>query len=317
MNENFWQGKNVLVTGADGFIGSHLTEKLLSLGANVSVFVNLPYPFRPRNLMHLQHQLKQVIVGDIGGQDAIKLIKQNNPDIILHLAAEAQVNFSFDHPREVMRTNVIGTINVLDAALDLNIERIVCTSSSEVYGTAQYVPIDEKHPLNPVTPYAASKAAADRYCFTYFTTYKVPVAVIRPFNTFGPRHTYDVIPFFINKALKSEPLPVYDDGSQTRDFTYVDDMVDAFLVMSSDKKAVGEFVNFGTGKETSIKNIADMIIKFSGTSSTIKFVQGRPADVKRLCCDYTKAKNLFRWKPKVPLEEGLKRNIVWARNNMK
>ena len=321
MNEGFWKEKRVLVTGADGFMGSHLTEELLKLGAEVSVYVrgtsdSGTSQLNLKNISHEQNRIKEIITGDIGSNDSVDLIKRNNPQVIMHLAADAYVNRSFDHPREVMQTNFIGTLNILTAAMDLKeAEKVVCTSSSEIYGTAQADKISEDHPLNPTSPYAASKVAADRYAYSYCSTYGLPVAIIRPFNTFGPRLIYDVIPKFVRLAIRNEPLTVYGTGGQSRDFTYVSDMINAFLLMGSEKKAIGQAVNFGTGKDTSIKEIAKKIIKLSKSSSKIVHVEKRIAEVGRLCCDYSKAKKMFGWAPQVPIEEGLKKTIEWARQN--
>ena len=315
-----WTDVRVLVTGADGFMGSHLTEKLISLGANVSIYIrgttDTTVKYKLKNLSASESKLASIITGNIGNSDAIKLIEKNNPQIIFHLAADAYVPNSFDHPLEVMETNVIGTLNVLHAAMRLpELQQVVCTSSSEIYGSAVYVPIDEKHPLNPTSPYAASKVAADRYCFSYWNTYHLPVSIIRPFNTFGPRHTYDVIPKFISLALDNKDLTIYGSGEQSRDFTYVDDMIRAFMLMGSEKKAVGEAVNFGTSKDISINETAEKIVKISGSSSKIVHVNERLAEVTRLCCDYGKAEKMFGWKPTVDIEEGLKRNIEWVRSH--
>lgn len=321
MNERFWKEKRVLVTGADGFMGSHLTEELLRLGAQVSIYVrgtsdSGTSQYNLKNIAHEQRRVKQIIAGDIGNSDAIDLIKKNNPQVIMHLAADAYVNRSFDHPREVMQTNFVGTLNVLTAAMSLKeVEQVVCTSSSEIYGTAQKEKIDEEHPLNPSSPYAASKVAADRYAYAYYNTYNLPIAIIRPFNTFGPRLLYDVIPKFIRLAIKNEPLTIYGTGKQSRDFTYVSDMIRAFLLMGSEKKAIGQAVNFGTGKDVSIKEIAKKIVELSKSSSEIVHVEKRTSEVDRLCCDYSKAKKLFGWEPKVSIDEGLKKNIDWARKH--
>ncbi|MBN2067705.1 MAG: GDP-mannose 4,6-dehydratase [Candidatus Diapherotrites archaeon] len=316
--ENFWNGKRVLVTGASGFIGSHLTEALLNNGAEVSVFIKWDSSAGSRphimdNLEPIKGKLKNVLKGDISSEDTMKSIKANNPEVILHLAAEAYVNYIFDHPAEVLKANLLGTLNVLHAAMDLKeLKQVVCTSSSEVYGTAQTDSIDELHPMNPTSPYAASKAAADRYCYSYWKTYGLPIAIIRPFNTYGPRHTYDVIPKFIELALKNEPLTVYGTGEQSRDFTYVSDMVEAFMLMASRKEAVGKAVNFGNGKDYSINFIAEKVKELSGSKSKIVHVEQRKAEVQRLICNYGLAKKLFGWQPKVSIEEGLKKNIEWV-----
>ena len=315
-----WQGKKVLVTGADGFMGSHLTERLLQAGATVSIYVRGTSKTGTnkcelKNLCHVKDKLRKVITGNIANRDSIDFIKNEKPDVIFHLAADAYVPNSFDHPIEVMETNLIGTLNVLHAAMGIEgIERIVCTSSSEVYGNPIYAPMDEAHPLNPAHPYGASKVAADRYAYAYYNTYHLPIAIIRPFNTYGPRHTYDVIPKFIKLALRNEPLTIYGAGNQTRDFSYVDDMIDAFIIMGSDKRAIGQAVNFGTGVDVSINDIAEKIVRISGSKSEIVHIESRTSEVKQLLCDYSKAKKLFGWSPKVMIDEGLRRNIEWERS---
>src|SRR3989338_4718083 len=267
--------------------------------------------------MPFEKKFEEIITGNIASQDAVELIRKNRPDVIFHLAADAYVPNSFEHPREVMETNLWGTVNVLEAARELpKIRRIVCTSSSEIYGTALYAPIDEKHPLNPTSPYAASKGAADRTAYSYANTYGLPVAIIRPFNTYGPRHTYDVIPKFIRLALSNEPLTIYGDGRQSRDFTYVSDMVEAFLIMGSHPDAHGRSVNFGTGHDVNMIFLARTIKRIAQSRSKIIFVKKRKAEVKRLVCDAGLAKRLFRWAPKIDIQRGLKENIRWAAENL-
>ncbi len=316
--EDFWDKKRVLVTGADGFMGSHLTEKLLQLKADVSVFVRGSSDVGTikhdlKNINHVKNKLK-IISGNLASSESQKLIRRNNPQIIFHLAAEAYVPRSFLQPIEVHEANVNGTLNVLEAVRELReIEQLVATSSSEIYGSALYSSMDENHPLNPSSPYAASKAAADRYCYAYWNTYKIPVAIIRPFNTYGPRLIYDVIPKFIRQALRNEPITIWGTGQQSRDFTYVNDMINAFLVMGSNKKAIGQAVNFGTGKDVSIKAIAEKIIKLTKTKSRIIFEKERPSEVQRLVCNSGKAKKLFGWEAKISIDEGLKRTVDWTK----
>ena len=165
--------------------------------------------------------------------------------------------------------------------------------------------------MKPSSPYGASKAAADRLAYSYFFTFNLPIAIIRPFNTFGPRHTYDAPPKFISLAYEDKDITIYGDGKQSRDLTYVDDMIDAFLIMGSDKKAIGQAVNFGTGRDIQIKELAQKIKTILGSNSKIIHLDPRLGEVKRLCCNPNKAKQLFNWEPKVNLEEGLKRNIEW------
>lgn len=320
--ENFdWKGKRVLVTGADGFMGSHLTEKLIELGAIVSIYVrgnSLTSTSNPtlKNIGHLKDKIKHILAGDIGSRDSIDLIKKNKAEYIFHLAADAYVPNSFNHPLEVKETNLDGTLNVLHAVMDMDVKQVVCTSSSEIYGTHDGF-IKEEDPLYPSSPYAASKVAADRYCYSYWNTYKLPISIIRPFNTFGPKHTYDVIPKFIDLALKGEPLTIYGKGDQTRDFSYVDDTIRGFLIMGSNPKAIGQAVNFGSGKDYMIIDIAKKIIEFSGSKSKIVHVEPRTSEVGKLLCDYSKAKKLFGWEPSISIDDGLKKNIEWAKKKLR
>ncbi len=318
---NYYKNKRVLVTGADGFMGSHLTERLIAEGAKVSVFIRGnsttgTTQYTLKNIKHIEGEMDGIITGNIASADARELVIKNRPDIIFHLAADAYVPNSFDHPLEVMETNVIGTLNMLHAVKEgKGIKRIVCTSSSEIYGMTIGGSIDEEHPLYPSSPYAASKAAADKYCYSYWNTYHLPITIIRPFNTYGPRHTYDVIPKFIDLALKGRNLTVQGTGRQSRDFTYIDDMVDAFMIMGSHKDAIGKAVNFGTGEAITINYIARKIKEFSGSKSSIIHTRERKAQVPKLLCDYSFAKKLFNWKPKIFINEGLRRNIQWVKEN--
>lgn len=319
--DSTWQGKRVLVTGADGFVGSHLVEALLPLGAQVIAFTrgtstNGTSQLGLRNLAQVASSL-HVVAGNVAHPETVQLIEDLAPDRILHLAAEAYVPRSFTQPGEVWAVNATGTLHVLEAARRLpRLERLVVTSSSEVYGSAIHDgPIDEDHPLRPTSPYAASKAAADRLAYSYRVTFGLPIAIIRPFNTFGPRHTYDVIPKFIKLALAGEDLTVHGTGEQCRDFTYVADTVGGFLLMGSHPAAVGEIVNFGSGRTYSIRHAAERIKALSGSASRIVFDEHRLAEVKHLQCDPSKAHRLFGWKATVELDEGLRRNIEWERRD--
>lgn len=310
--------RRVLVTGADGFIGSHLVERLLDAGHEVAAVVRGTSvvgtsELRLRNLAAVRGRLAAVLAMDIAGGDATARMAEFAPQWVFHLAAEAWVERSFTQPSEVLRTNLGGTMAVLQLARSSpGIERLVVTSSSEIYGTAQAERIDEGHPLNPTSPYAASKLAADRMAFAYVQTYGLPIAIVRPFNCYGPRHTYDVIPKFIARALAGQPLTVFGDGSQARDFTYVDDMVDAFVLAATHPEAVGRAVNFGSGASITIAALAARIVALSGIDVAIEHGPSRAAEVARLCCDASLARTLG-WTPRVGLDEGLRRNIAWAR----
>jgi nucleoside-diphosphate-sugar epimerase len=205
----------------------------------------------------------------------------------------------------------------LEAAKQIKgIEKIICTSSSEVYGTALTRKINEDHPLNPTSPYAASKAAADRYCFSYIQTYNLPIVIIRPFNTYGPRHTYDVIPKFIKMAINNEDITIHGDGKQSRDLTYVSDAVGAFILVAEKDKCLRKVINFGTGKDYTINFLAKKIKELSRSKSKIIHILKRKAEVKRLTCDAKLCMSLG-WKHKINIKEGLKLNIEWALNNWK
>ncbi len=313
-----WKNKKVLVTGADGFIASHLTEKLINLNAKVCVVIrgtsiNGTHKNTFKNIEKKYiSKINKIISCDISSPDVINHIINFKPDYIFHLAASAYVPYSFDHPIEVNQANVLGTLNVLEATRQLKkIKKVICTSSSEVYGTALTKSISEKHPLNPTSPYAASKVAADRYCFSYIKTYNLPITIIRPFNTYGPRHTYDVVPKFIKMALNNEPITIHGDGNQSRDLTYVSDAVDAFLKVGMSKKTLKKVVNFGTGKHQKIIFLAKKIKQLSKSKSKIIFIPARKAEVERLTCDASLCKKLTGWTPKVDIITGLKKNIEW------
>ncbi|MBU1179446.1 GDP-mannose 4,6-dehydratase [Patescibacteria group bacterium] len=310
-------GKRVLVTGADGFMGSHLSEKLINLGAEVSIFLegasaNETVRRSLKNIESIRSKIKEILTGDIRGKDSINLIAKNKPQIIFHLAADAYVPNSFEHPIEVKETNLDGTLNVMHAAMNIDgLEQAVITSSSEIYGACAGL-IDENHPMNPLSPYGASKVAADRFAYAYWNTYKLPVAIIRPFNTYGPRHVSNVIFKFIKLALEGKPITVHGSGGQTRDMTYVDDMIRAFIIMGTDRRAVGQAVNFGTGADTKIIDIAKKVLEYAGSNSEIIHLPERTSEVEKFLCDYSKAKELFGWEPTVSIDEGIKKNIEWA-----
>ena len=316
------KGKRVLVTGGGGFIGSHLIETLVGQGLDVRSFVR--YNSRndwgmletlPKNI----HKKLDVYQGDLRDSDAVRKAAEDR-DVIFHLAALIAIPYSYKHPRETVETNIIGTLNVMTAARNLGLKKVVHTSTSEVFGTAQYVPIDEQHPLQGQSPYSASKIGADKIAESFYRAYKLPVTTLRPFNTFGPRQsTRAVIPTMITQALRGKNIRL---GSiePTRDFTFVKDTVDGFIKIAEADSAVGEEINIGTGREISIGDLAQKIIK--KTNKDLKIVQEkkrkRPvgSEVLRLCVNNKKARKIMGWKPNYNLDKGLTETIAWFKNNM-
>lgn len=317
-----WKEKNVLVTGAGGFIGSHLTEKLVELNANVRAFVR----YNSRNdwgliellPRHIKERI-EVVPGDLKDPDAVYHTTKDI-DIIFHLGSMIAIPYSYVHPRETIETNVIGTLNILTAAKENGIEKLVQTSTSEVYGTAQYVPIDEKHMLQGQSPYSASKIGADKIAESFYRAYNLPVAVIRPFNTFGPRQSARaVIPTIITQALTKEKIFL---GSlhPTRDYTYVKDIADAYIKVAESPKSIGEVINVGSNFEISIGSLAKKIVSLIDKNVEIVSddlrIRPKKSEVERLWCDNMKAKKLLKWTPKTPLDEGLTKTIVWISDNI-
>ena len=313
-----WSNKRVLVTGAGGFIGSHLTERLVKEGAKVRAFVH----YNSRNDWGLLELLSKDILqeieifsGDI--QDSFAVCKAvKGCHIVFHLASLIAIPYSYIAPQSFVSTNVLGAVNVMEACLKEGVERVVHTSTSEVYGTARYVPIDENHPLQGQSPYSASKIGADKIAESYYRSFDLPVAIIRPFNTYGPRQSARaVIPTIITQLLTSDRLKL-GDLTPTRDLNYVEDTVEGFLKMATIPEAVGKVINIGSGKEISIGNLAYKIMQIIGKNVPVvtEEIRKRPekSEVKRLIADNSKARKLLGWQPRFSLEEGLKRTIVWV-----
>jgi NAD dependent epimerase/dehydratase len=314
-----WNGKRVLVTGAGGFVGSHLTERLAAAGARVRAMVHY-------NALGTWGWLDQspvrgdieVVPSDLADRDSVTRAMQGS-EIVFHLGALIAIPYSYEAPSSYVETNVIGTLNVLQAARALDVERIVHTSTSEVYGTAQYVPIDEKHPLQGQSPYSASKIGADKMVEAFRRSFNLPVVTVRPFNTFGPRQSpRAVIPTIISQCLAGETVRL---GSlePTRDFLYVADSVEGYLRAAAADDLAGETINLGTGREISIGDLALLIVQMTGTTATIESEERRirpgESEVERLLADYSVARSRLGWSPEVTLEDGLARTIEWVRLN--
>jgi len=312
-----WNKKSVLLTGAGGFIGSHLTESLLGLGADLKTLVR----YNSRNdwgslELLSKEKLKQieVIFGDLKDPDALRDISKD-VDIIFHLGALIAIPYSYIRPREIIENNVLGTFNVLVAARENNVEKIIHTSTSEVYGTAQYVPVDEKHPLQGQSPYSASKIGADKIAESFFLSYNLPVATIRPFNTYGPRQSARaIVPTIITQALTGKMVSL---GSlyPRRDLTYVSDTVNAFIKIAESPKSLGQVINIGSNFDISIGELAKKIVDIIDPNIEIlsdkKRERRKGSEVECLRADNAKAQKLLGWKPKVSIDEGLKSTIDW------
>ena len=310
--------KNVLVTGADGFIGSHLTEMLLLEGCNVKALSQYNSFNYWGWLEGINHPNLEVVTGDIRDPHYCKNITKNI-DVIFHLGALIAIPYSYVAPDSYVDTNVKGTLNICQAALENNCKRILHTSTSEVYGTALYVPIDEKHPLQPQSPYSASKIGADAMAMSFFNSFNLPLTTIRPFNTYGPRQSARaVIPTIISQIANGEKKIKLGDTSPTRDFNYVEDTCRGFIEIAKCSKAIGEVVNIGSNFEISVGDTLDLIKEIMG--SDVEFVKDekrlRPekSEVNRLWCDNSKIHSLTGFAPKYNIKQGLEKTIEWFIN---
>jgi len=312
-----WTGTRVLVTGAGGFIGSHLTERLVSEGASVRAFVRYNSKGYRGFIDSFPPQVKEsvdVVAGDLRDPQAVARAVEGT-DYVFHLGALIAIPYSYVHPRDVVETNVMGTLNVLTACRDLGVKRLVHTSSSEVYGTAQYTPIDEKHPLVGQSPYSASKIAADQLAESFYRSYDLPVATIRPFNTYGPRQSARaVIPSVISQAIGRDVVHV---GAMhpVRDLTFVSDTVEGFLKTAVCDGAIGTVVNLGWGEGISVKELVEKVIALVGRKVEVLFdatrLRPEKSEVDKLIADSSRARELLGWEPTVSLDEGLRQTIKW------
>lgn len=314
-----FENKRVLVTGAGGFIGSHLAERLVKEGANTRAFVhyNALGSCGWLDISPIVNEL-EVISGDICDRDSI-LSAMKDIDIVFHLAALIGIPYSYHAPVSYVRTNIEGTLNTLQAARHEEVELIVHTSTSEVYGSAQFIPIDENHPLQGQSPYSATKIGADKIAEAFYLSHGVPVVTIRPFNTFGPRQSLRaVVPTIITQYM-SDQSPKLGNLYPTRDLNFVENTVDGFILSPNRPEAVGKTINLGSGREISIGNLAQLIAQIMGKSIPVTYEKERSrpekSEVDRLLADNTTARKLLGWKPKVSLEDGLTQTIEWIESN--
>jgi NAD dependent epimerase/dehydratase len=314
-------GQSALVTGAGGFIGGHLVARLIREGAKVRAFVRYNSRNERGTLDWLDPELLgdvEVVLGDLRDVESVQQAA-TGVDTIFHLAAQIAIPYSFVNPRDFFETNALGTLNVAQAALAAGATRVVHTSTSEVYGSARTVPITEEHPIEPQSPYAASKVAADKLMDAWHRTYELPVTVLRPFNTYGPHQSARaVIPTIISQALAGGPVRL---GSLTPrlDLTYVEDTVSGFLAAAASDAAIGRTLQLGTGHDVSVGDIVDMVGELLGRDLEVEHDESRvrPAqsEVERLISDPSLAHELTGWRPEHDLRDGLARTIEWMQSN--
>lgn len=317
------KSQKALVTGAGGFIGSHLVESLMEKGYHVRAFVrytsmggwgwleSLPAP-RKNEI--------EVVRGDIRDSECVQR-SVKDIDVVFHLAALIGIPYSYEAPESYVQTNIGGTLNVLQACRKAETRRVLVTSTSEVYGTARYTPIDESHPFQAQSPYSATKIAADRLGESFYRSYGLPVTIVRPFNTYGPRQSMRaVIPTIIAQLLAGKTAISLGSLNPTRDFCYVRDTVEGFSTIAEHDATVGEEINIATGREISILEIAQMLIEMINPDATLKQDNGRVrpnnSEVERLCGSNEKVKTLTTWTPRFSLADGLKETVSFLRGNL-
>jgi dTDP-glucose 4,6-dehydratase len=314
-----WSNKQVLVTGAGGFIGSHLVEELVARGARTRALVhyNCNSSWGWLDTSPVKNDI-EVVLGDVRDADSLSRAFEN-VNVVFHLAALIAIPYSYQAPLSYVRTNVEGTLNILQAAARAGTELVVHTSTSEVYGTARIVPISEDHPLQGQSPYSASKIGADKIAESFHLSFGLPIVTVRPFNTYGPRQSARaVIPTIITQALSGEEIRL-GNLEPTRDLNYVIDTVKGFVRAAESPEAIGNVVNLGTGSEISIGNLAGLILKILGKDMPIisESKRSRPenSEVDRLLADNKKASQLLGWSPQYSIEDGLKSTIEWIEKN--
>lgn len=314
-----WGGRRVLVTGGEGFIGSNLVEELLVAGAEVRALVHYN-PFGRLGWLQDRTADVEIMTGDVRDADRVMRVT-DGVDVVFHLAALIGIPYSYDAPDSYVQTNIVGTGNALNAARRAGVQRYVQTSTSEVYGSARRVPIDEEHPLQPQSPYSASKIGADALALSYHKSFELPVAVMRPFNTYGPRQSARaVIPAVLSQLISGSKQIQVGATTPTRDFNFVTDTARGFMAVAECDRAIGEVVNVGSGREVAIGDLIPMLIEASGRDAEV--VQDpsrmRPAgsEVDRLLCDNRRAREWTGWAPEVSLEDGLSRTAQWIEKNL-
>lgn len=315
-----WNAKIILVTGAGGFIGSHLAEELTRQGAHVRALVHYNALGRHGWLDHSPlHGQMEIIAGDICDRDSVRQA-MTGTEIVFHLAALIAIPYSYHAPASYVRTNIEGTLNILQTARDFGIQRVLHTSTSEVYGTARHVPIEEDHPLQGQSPYSASKIGADKMAEAFHLSFNLPVVTVRPFNTFGPRQSARaVIPTIITQCLTGQTVRL-GSLTPTRDMNFVANTVEGYLLAAEAPGAIGQTINLGSNREISIGDLAQLIAKIVGKPIQLETAQERVrpenSEVERLLASNACAEKVLGWKPRVSLEDGLQITVDWIRENL-
>ncbi len=317
------KGKKVVITGADGFIGSHLTEKLIEIGADVTALVQYNSFNSWGYIEEFSEEKKnaiKVVSGNVRDYDSMRRLIKGS-EVVFHLASLIAIPYSYDSPMAYVKTNVEGTTNVLEACREWEVEKIIHTSTSETYGTALYVPIDEKHPMQGQSPYSASKIAADMMADSFYRSFNLPVATIRPFNTYGPRQSARaVIPTIMSQVIAGKEEIKLGALSPLRDFNYVKDTAEAFIKIAESDKTIGEVINAASNSEISIGDLANKIFKISGRDIKVicdeERIRPEKSEVNRLFGDNKKILELTDWKPDYSLDKGLEETYRWIEKNI-
>ena len=307
----------IVVTGGAGFIGSHIAESCANEGYEVVIIDNLDgyysLKLKKKNIDCILNGGNATFIrGDITDLDFLRKVIDKDVEYVFHEAAQAGVRISVENPFKPNNVNVLGTLNVLQASLDTDVERVINASSSSVYGKVEYLPFDERHPTQPVSPYGVSKLAAEHYCRVFYEVYGLPIVSLRYFTVYGQRMRPDLaISVFTGKMLKNEPITIFGDGEQTRDFTYIEDIVDANMKILNTTNADGKVMNIGSGNRISVNDLAKNLRVAIGSSSKINYAGAQRGDARHTFADVRLAKKLIGYEPNVSIEEGLKRFVGW------
>jgi len=311
----------ILITGGAGFIGSHLAEKL-SKKNEVVVLDNLDSYYdikiKKENIKIVESKSAEFILGDVTNYNFMeRIIKENNIEIIFHEAARPGVRYSIKDPFLPNKVNVIGTLNILKVSLDSDVKKVIFASSSSVYGKMEYLPFDENHPTQPISPYGVSKLAAEHYCRVFYEVYGLKTISLRYFTVYGPRMRPDLaIPIFTKSILNNESPVIFGDGEQTRDFTYIDDIVDANLKLVKTNRVNGEVLNIGSGRRVTINYIIDTLKNLFNSNIKSKYADSIKGDAMHTLANIDKAKELIGYNPQTSIEAGLEKFVIWYKENL-